>query len=199
MKIYKKIVLDKDNKIIEENSYDYNGPIAKAGGIGDFFSDLLGAAGDLLEDVVNMVTGALGALGGLFGFSPDLPDFGMDEGVGAEEMIQGVLLNKAGAIAHIPIIYGTRMVGGTRVLVSTDGDSNKYLYVAFILCEGQTASPAITKLLIDENDLEIDSLTHGTQVNPTDSRYKDAETSIKERLTFLLLLFCFIMCLWLFC
>ena len=27
MKIYKKIVLDKDNKIIEEDSYEYNGDL----------------------------------------------------------------------------------------------------------------------------------------------------------------------------
>ena len=32
MKIYKKIVLDKNDNIIEEHSYDYEGPIAHAGG-----------------------------------------------------------------------------------------------------------------------------------------------------------------------
>ena len=174
MKIYKKIVYDKDMKVIEEDSYDYKGPITKAGGIID---DILGGIGDLIGGIIGgiggIIGGVIGAIGGMFGFSPELPDFGMDEGVGAEQMIQGVLVNKAGAIANIPIIYGTRMVGGTRVFVSTDGDSNKHLYVAFILCEGQTASPAITKLLIDDNDVEIGSLTHGDEVNPTDSRYKD--------------------------
>ena len=32
IKIYKKIVLDKNDNIIEEHSYDYKGPIAQAGG-----------------------------------------------------------------------------------------------------------------------------------------------------------------------
>ena len=34
--------------------------------------------------------------------------------------IQGVLLNKDSAVASIPVVYGTRMVGGTRVFVSTN-------------------------------------------------------------------------------
>ena len=30
MKVYTKIVYDKDDNIIEEQSYDYNGPVAQA-------------------------------------------------------------------------------------------------------------------------------------------------------------------------
>ena len=30
MKVYTKIVYDKDDNIIEEHSYDYNGPVAQA-------------------------------------------------------------------------------------------------------------------------------------------------------------------------
>ena len=35
MKIYTKIVLDKDNNIIEEQSYDYTSPIAHCGNGGE--------------------------------------------------------------------------------------------------------------------------------------------------------------------
>ena len=43
MKIYNKIVLDKDNNIIEEDSFEYNGPITYCGGGGGSSSD--GASG----------------------------------------------------------------------------------------------------------------------------------------------------------
>ena len=32
MKIYKKIIYDKDMKVIEEDSYDYNGPVVECKG-----------------------------------------------------------------------------------------------------------------------------------------------------------------------
>ncbi len=43
MKIYNKIVLDKDNNIIEEDSFEYTGPITYCGGGGGSSSD--GSAG----------------------------------------------------------------------------------------------------------------------------------------------------------
>ena len=39
MKIYNKIVLDKDNNIIEEDHFEYNGPITYCGGGGGSSSD----------------------------------------------------------------------------------------------------------------------------------------------------------------
>lgn len=48
MKIYTKIVLDKDNNIIEEQSYDYTGPIAHCGGGGED-----GSAGSSSQEAAN--------------------------------------------------------------------------------------------------------------------------------------------------
>ena len=48
MKIYTKIVLDKDNNIIEEQSYDYTGPIAYCGGGGED-----GSAGSSSQEAAN--------------------------------------------------------------------------------------------------------------------------------------------------
>jgi hypothetical protein len=48
MKIYTKIVLDKDNNIIEEQSYDYTGPIAHCGNGGED-----GSAGSSAQEAAN--------------------------------------------------------------------------------------------------------------------------------------------------
>ena len=89
---------------------------------------------------------------------------------------RGVLVNKESNIEQIPVIYGTRRVGGVRVFVSTDGKyktvggqedwhtgyhpdtntydtttatpTNEYLYVALVLCEGEVQD--ITDILIDD-------------------------------------------------
>ena len=45
MKIYNKIVLDKDNNIIEEDHFEYNGPITYCGGGGGSSSDSAGDTG----------------------------------------------------------------------------------------------------------------------------------------------------------
>lgn len=54
----------------------------------------------------------------------------------------GVLLNKESNIEPLPVIYGTRRVGGVRVFISTEGATNEYLYIALALCEGPVASIA---------------------------------------------------------
>jgi len=49
----------------------------------------------------------------------------------------GALINKASNLAQIPVIYGERKIGGTRVFVETSGTDNQYLYIALVLCEGE--------------------------------------------------------------
>lgn len=55
----------------------------------------------------------------------------------AADAARGVLVNKESNIEPLPVIYGERRVGGTRVFVSTGGASNTYLYIALALCEGE--------------------------------------------------------------
>ena len=50
----------------------------------------------------------------------DIPDFGINE---ADDFEQGVLLNKQSNDANIPVVYGERLVGGTRVFIETSGSS----------------------------------------------------------------------------
>ncbi|MGO2233096.1 MAG: hypothetical protein ACTH5B_03420 [Marinomonas sp.] len=72
--------------------------------------------------------------------TPDVPN--------AAAAISGVLLNEASTSASLPVIYGTRRVGGVRALLTTGGDKNKYLYIILVLGEG-----AVTAV----RDIEINS------------------------------------------
>jgi len=68
----------------------------------------------------------------------------------AADRVAGVLINKESNVEPIPVIYGERRVGGTRVFISTRdalyGDPNEYLYIALVLCEGEINSVSNIKL-----------------------------------------------------
>jgi len=67
----------------------------------------------------------------------------------AADAFKGVLVNKESNIDPIPVIYGTRRVGGTRVFVQAEGgEKNQYLYIALVLCEGEIDD--ITDIRIDD-------------------------------------------------
>lgn len=83
------------------------------------FSKLWKGITNLIGDVIGFLVGA------------DFDD---------QSQAQGVLLNKSSNIANIPVIYGQRKVGGTRVFLSTGGNDNEYLYMALVLCEGRVSS-----------------------------------------------------------
>ena len=88
------------------------------------------------------------AIGWLFSRKPDIPDFGDNEFNNYEK---GVLLNKQSNDACIPVVYGTRKVGGTRVFVETSGATNEYLYIGLVLCEGEIES--VDKIWIDDKEV----------------------------------------------
>ena len=108
---------------------------------------------------------------------PETPDFDIPQ----SETAQGVLINKASNNAQIPVVYGERKIGITRVFVETSGTDNQYLYVAGILCEGEIES--IESIYIDDKLVTFDgALTHGTvrEVGSGDSNfYKDSTSHIQ--------------------
>ena len=122
-----------------------------------------------VKAIVNVVGGVVSAISSPFGMNIDVPDY--DIGTDQSQAIQGVLVNKDSAIAHIPIVYGERQVGGTRVFVSTDGSNNKYLYMAFVMSEGRIN--AFRKLIIDDNEVPLTSYAHGVVANASTGNYKD--------------------------
>ncbi len=120
------------------------------------------------------------AIGWLFARSmkPDVPDFGTND---FEETERGILVNKQSNNACVPVIYGERLVGGTRVFVETSGTDNTYLYVALVLSEGEVNS--IEQIRVDDKVVTFDgALTHGTvrEVASSDSNfYKDSTSHIQ--------------------
>jgi hypothetical protein len=89
---------------------------------------------------------------------PQVPDFGTDV-----ESEKGVLVNKSSNNAQIPIVYGRRQVGITRVFLETSGSENTYLYMSAVLCEGEIES--IDEVFIDDKLVTwASALTHGTVV-----------------------------------
>jgi len=163
MKIYTRLVLDKDDNIIEEESYEYTGPVAQCGGGGGGGGG--GFIGKIFRKIVDFVTGIVSVFKSPFGANFNSPDFNSQSG----DNIQGILVNKDSAIANIPAVYGTRMVGGIRVYVSTQGGNNEYLYVAFVLAEGQCNG--YTSLLIDDVEVPLNSYALGTLASPTSGAY----------------------------
>jgi hypothetical protein len=69
----------------------------------------------------------------------------------ASKANEGLLINSEGANNHIPVIYGSRRIAGTRVFVETGPGprgANDYLYMIFVLCEGEVED--VTDFLIDD-------------------------------------------------
>jgi len=134
-------------------------------GIGDFISDVVGFVEDVVEVVVDVVQDVIGWLVPL----PEIPDFGDDY---AEQQAQGILVNKFRANASIPVVYGTRKVGGNVVFLETSGTDNQYLYMALVLSEGEIDS--VQTLFVNEHQVSLSgALTHGTQrtVASSDSNF----------------------------
>ena len=79
---------------------------------------------------------------------PESPDFGDSDFNNFEK---GILLNHQSNDMSIPVVYGTRKVGGTRCFVETSGSDNTYLYIALVLCEGEIES--VDKIYIDDKEV----------------------------------------------
>ena len=130
-------------------------------------SDIIDIVVDIIEDVISWIIPI-----------PDIPDFG---DLNQDQQAKGVLVNKASANASIPIVYGTRRVGGNIVFLETSGTDNQYLYMALVVSEGEIDD--ITKIFINDNEVTFDGdLSDNTQRNvaSSDSNYykaPDADSS----------------------
>lgn len=88
---------------------------------------------------------------------------------------QGALLNKQSNVAALPVIYGQRKIGGTRVFVATSGANNQYLYIILALCEGEIS--AIGDVYINDTistDSKYSGLLSITKYVGSDSQTADA-------------------------
>lgn len=95
---------------------------------------------------------------------PEIPD------TPEVEEIRGTLLNKQSNNAQIPVVYGERLLGGTRVFIETSGTDNTYLYIALVLCEGEIN--AVTQIQINDDAVTFNgSFADGTEITSNDSKY----------------------------
>jgi hypothetical protein len=62
----------------------------------------------------------------------DIPNVALQD----SQSSAGILVNKQGTDHHIPVIYGVRWIGGTRVHITADSANNQFLYVKTVMCEG---------------------------------------------------------------
>ena len=135
--------------------------------------------GKFLGNINPFVAIGVLAIGWLFLRSrkPEVPDFGTND---FEETERGILVNKQSNNASIPIVYGERLIGGTRVFIQTSGTDNEFLYVALVLSEGEINS--IEEIRVDEKVVTFDgALSDNVQrsVASSDSNfYKDAQSYI---------------------
>lgn len=130
-------------------------------GIGSFFRRIFRPIKKIIKKIIKAVIKPIlniteGFLG-IFGMSFDAPEMPSPENFEATQ--QGILVNKQSNVANIPVVYGQRKVGGTRVFVGTAGDKNKYLYVCLAVCEGEIDS--FTDLYINDEEQSLDSFATG--------------------------------------
>ena len=107
-------------------------------------------------------------------FMPSMPDM---NGAAEAERQQGVLLQREGSNINIPIVYGHRKVGGAVAYMETGSTNNRYLFVAYIMSEGQVEG--LRELWIDDNPLPstvIGQLNGGNTVTINEGKYKGRVT-----------------------
>jgi hypothetical protein len=128
--------------------------------------------GGIVEAVVNVVSSFIGWLIP----TPDIPDFDTPE----EE--RGVLINKQSNNAPIPVVYGRRQVGITRIFLESSGKDNKYLYMAGVISEGEIEE--IEEIFIDDKKVIFDGdLDHGVvrEVSDGDGNFYKGRSYIQAQ------------------
>jgi hypothetical protein len=109
---------------------------------------------------------------------PEMEDFGTNS---FDDFERGLLVNKQSNDSNIPVIYGERLTGGTRVFMETSGTDNTYLYMAIVMAEGEIND--IEEIRVDDKVVTFaSSFSDGTavEVGSGDSNfYKNSESLIR--------------------
>ena len=117
------------------------------------FSSIFKAIGSIITSVISWIIPI-----------PDIPD------IEQNEFEKGILVNKQSNNASVPIVYGTRLLGGTRTFIEVEGNTNQYLYICLVLCEGEINN--ILKVKVDDSDVTFSgSFAHGVTITSNDTRF----------------------------
>ncbi len=146
--------------------------------ITDTAKKIVDVAKDIVDTAIDAVTGVVkgigSAIGGIFGgFSLDIPGFENPGDSGSSVGAEGVLVTKTGTNLSIPVVYGFRRLGGNIIYVETNGTNNTYLYVIYVICEGEIEG--FKRIMIDDTLLPVpnDKYGVGTAFNVTQGKFKD--------------------------
>jgi len=143
--------------------------------VGDVVTETVDFVGDVITSVVDVVVDVVEEVVSWVVPPPEIPDFSEEF---EEQQARGILLNKFLANSSIPVVYGTRKVGGHVVFVETSGTDNQYLYMAVVLSEGEINS--VETLFVNNHQVTLSgSLTDGTQrtVTDADANFFDIENT----------------------
>jgi hypothetical protein len=141
----------------------------------------MGGAAKAVKKIVKGVVKFVGSLfSGVFGWlSPSIPQY--DNRSDYDSYAQGTYINKQSNSSHIPVVYGRKRIGGTRVFVHTQGDNNEYLYVVTVLAEGECEK--IEKVIVDDTEIKqitnAGGLTHGSVFEVTQGKYAVGGSRLK--------------------
>ena len=105
------------------------------GGAAKIIKKIISIPIKIVQSVIKLATNVVSGFMGAFGMSFDAPAY--DSGSGFEAEQQGIKVNKQSNVAGIPVVYGQRKIGGTRVFVGSEGEKNKHLYVVMAIAEGE--------------------------------------------------------------
>jgi len=144
-------------------------PVDAIEGIVDFVEDVVEVIVDLVEDVIGWLVP-----------TPDIPDYGdLDQ----DQQAKGVLVNKISANSAIPIVYGTRKVGGNVIFLESSGATNEFLFMALVLSEGEIDD--ITSIFINDTAVtwsgDLADNTERTVASNDANFFKDSASLITVR------------------
>jgi len=202
VKIYTKIVYDKNDNIIEEHSYEYHGQVSQAGGAKKIIKAVVVVAAVVAVAVVlggaNVGTIFKGAnmnsffmkalvsvgssiIGGVIGqkLAPkiDPPNFNTN-------LDTGVTTSAKAPTAPYRIIYGETRVGGTIVFAETTSATNEFLHIVYVMAGHEVDEISEIYLNDDEVSLETSSNdSNGIPIfTPTSSDQYNGKLQIKKHL-----------------
>ncbi len=142
------------------------------------FGDIIDDIVDIIDDVVDIIVDIVDDVIGWLVPMPDIPDFGA---LRPDQNAKGILVNKFSSNAHIPIIYGTRKVGGNVVFLRTSGTDNKYLYMAVVLGEGEISG--VNALYVNDKRVGLSAtITDNAQITVRDSDLNFYDTDNSQSL-----------------
>mgnify|MGYP003634080654 CR=1 FL=1 len=133
---------------------------------------------DIIDDAIDFIVDIVVDVIGWLIPTPEIPDFGVGE---FDDYETGLLLNKQSNDASIPVMYGERLIGGTRVMLQSSGATNEYLYICLAISEGEIN--AIDEIRINDKAVTWSgSLTDNTQrtVASLDNNFFKADPTVED-------------------